>query len=239
MTAEPDRKTVDDDFADTAQGVAVGFRSVDARDHLRLGVRIECPQRRAVGDDVDVRRKRIRALGINAAQVHEVRADGDAELREQVPADGAGSDARSGLARGGALENVARVVAIVLEEAGEIGMARAHAGDPALASLRRILGARRGVHDVQPVVPVTIRDEHRDGRAQRFAGADAGNELDVVLFDLHTAAAAVALLSAHELLVDVGGEKRQAGGAALENGDEGFAVAFSCGRETNRQASNR
>jgi hypothetical protein len=39
----------------------------------------------------------------------------------------------------------------------------------------------------------------------------------VVLFDLHAAAAAVALLAADELLVYVSGEQWQAGRAALEH----------------------
>jgi len=48
--------------------------------------------------------------------VYEVAADGDAELREQAAADGAGGDARGGLAGGCALEDVPCVGAIVLEE---------------------------------------------------------------------------------------------------------------------------
>ena len=98
---------------------------------------------------------------------------------------------------------------------------------------RGIFGARRGIHDFLPVFPVAIGDEHRDRRAERFAGAHAGEKLDVVLLDLHAAAAAVALLAADELLVDVSGEQWQAGGAALEQRDEGFAVGFSGGREAN------
>ena len=49
----------------------------------------------------------------------------DAELVEQAARDGARGDARRRLARRRALEDVARVVAIVLEDAGEIGVARA------------------------------------------------------------------------------------------------------------------
>ena len=47
----------------------------------------------------------------------------------------AGGDARRRLARRRALENVARVVAIVLEHAGEIGVAGTHARDGALARI--------------------------------------------------------------------------------------------------------
>jgi hypothetical protein len=55
----------------------------------------------------------------------------------------------------------------------------------------------------------------------------------VVLLDLHPAAAAVALLAADELLVDVSGEEREAGGAAFEQSYQGLAVALSGGREAN------
>ena len=51
--------------------------------------------------------------------------DADAGLREQLPRNGAGGDARRGLAGARALEDVADVVAAVLGDAGEIGVARA------------------------------------------------------------------------------------------------------------------
>ena len=46
---------------------------------------------------------------------------------EQLPREPAERDARGGLARAGALEHVANVVVVVLERAGEIGVARAAA----------------------------------------------------------------------------------------------------------------
>ena len=81
-----------------------------------------------------------RTLRVDAAQVHEVATDANVELREKTPTDRRGGDARRRLARRRALENVARVVAIVLENAGEIGVAGANARDGAGA---RRLPARR------------------------------------------------------------------------------------------------
>ena len=52
-------------------------------------------------------------------------ADLDAELGEQHLGEGAGRDARRGLAGRGALEDVAQVAAQVLDAAGEVGVARA------------------------------------------------------------------------------------------------------------------
>ena len=53
--------------------------------------------------------------------------------REEALADRRRGDARRRLARRRALEDVARVVAVVLEQAGEIGVAGTHARDGALA----------------------------------------------------------------------------------------------------------
>ena len=51
--------------------------------------------------------------------------DADAEAREELPRDGARRDARRGFARARAFEDVADVVAIVLQGARQIGVARA------------------------------------------------------------------------------------------------------------------
>ena len=67
--------------------------------------------------------KRVGTPRVDAAEVHDVAADANAELVEQPLADRAGGDARGRLARRGALEDVARVVAVVLEQAGEVGVA--------------------------------------------------------------------------------------------------------------------
>ena len=58
------------------------------------------------------------------------------------------------------------------------------------------------------------------GTAQRLAGADAGEPLDVVALDLHPRAAAVALHPADELAVHPVGADRQPGGEPLDQGHE-------------------
>ena len=76
----------------------------------------------------------------------------------------------------------------VLERAGEIGVAGAHLGElPAAARVRR--------DEVLPVLVVLVPDDERDGRAERHAAAQAGEELRLVLLDLLPPAAAVALLA--------------------------------------------
>ena len=74
------------------------------------------------------------------------------------------------------------------------------------------------------------------GRADRLAGAHAGQKLDGVPLDLHAAPAAVALLAARELGVDVGREQRNARRHSFENADEGWSVRFAGGGEAKRHA---
>ena len=74
---------------------------------------------------------RIGPRGVDAAEVHDMAADAHAELGEKALADRGRGDARRRLARRRALEDVARVVAVVLEQPGEVGVARTHARDGA------------------------------------------------------------------------------------------------------------
>ena len=70
------------------------------------------------------------------------------------------------------------------------------------------------------------------GDPMRLARANAGQELDGVLLDLHAAPAAIALLAPRELGVDVVGEQRQARRHSFQNAHERLPVRFTGGRET-------
>src|SRR5690606_29045154 len=126
----------------------------------------------------------------------------------------------------------------VLEQADEVGMAgpgQVHA--PELLLLHVRVG-RLVRHGGLPVLPVAVPDQDRDGRAERLAEAHAGEERGLVALDAHAAAAAVAGLAALELGVDVApGEERQAGGHAVDQGDESAAVGFSRGPEAEMHES--
>ena len=117
----------------------------------------------------------------------------------------------------------------------QVGVAGPGPGDAAPPQLARLGGL--GGHDVLPVGPVAVGDQHRDRRAEGLAGADAGEPLDVVALDLHPGAAAVALHPAGEVAVDPLGGDRQAGGEALDDGDERLAVRFARGGEAQVHAS--
>ena len=174
-----------------AQRVAGLLGRVDPADDLRLDGGVEHPDLRAVGGLVERHGQLGGRRGDHPAERDDVAPDLHAELVEQPPGQRAGRHPRGGLAGAGALEDVARVHPIVLEHADEVGVAGARAGDPAAAELARRLGLVG--HHVFPVGPVAVGDQHGHRRAERLAGPDAGEPLDVVALDLHPGAAAVAL----------------------------------------------
>src|SRR5690606_27643632 len=238
VAAEADGHAAGDDLEHAAEGVARGARLVHRLDHAGLGLDVKRAERRLVGGGVDVLGQRVGWAGLDGPERDHVAADGDAELREQPLGDGARGDARGGLAGGGALEDVARVAAAVLEDADEVRVAGPGQVD-ALELLLVHAGVRRLVgHGGLPVLPVAVPDQHRDGRAERLAEADAGEELGPVALDAHAAATAVAGLAAPQLGIDVAlGEQREARRHALDQGDESTAVGITRGPEAETHAS--
>src|ERR1051325_1448513 len=113
-----------------------------------------------------------RRSGRHPAQFDPMRPDLDVELLEQELADGATGDARHRLARAGPLEDVAGVAPVVLQGAGQVGVAGARSSHltPPLGTG----GIGLGRHHVPPVLPVAVPDEHGDGRAQRLTRPAAG-----------------------------------------------------------------
>jgi len=91
--------------------------------------------------------------------------------------------------------------------------------------------ARRGIHDLFPVFPVPIADEHGDRAANRLARAHAGQELRGVALDLHASSAPVPLLSAREVGVDVRSKQWDARRHPFEDADERLPVGLTSGGE--------
>src|SRR5436309_15598113 len=100
---------------------------------------------------------------LDAAQLYDVAADFDPELFQQQLAHGAAGDARYGLARAGPLQDVACVLAVVLQAAGQVGVPRPGPRD--LASPLGPWGVGLGRHHIPPVLPVAVALEHGDLRA--------------------------------------------------------------------------
>src|SRR5207249_12281337 len=99
-----------------------------------------------------------------------------------------------------ALEDVARVVEVVFDDAGEVGVSGSRTSDRFFL----VLGAV-GVFNGQrfgPVLPVLVLEQDRDRRSDGVGVTDAGNDLGAVGLDFHAAAAAVSLLTPPELMID-------------------------------------
>ena len=143
---EPDRQAVDDDLEDAADGVAGRSRLVDPGDHRGLGVRVRAAQRRGVG--LVARPGAVGRVDRHAADLGGERPGLDAELAQERAGDAAGRDPGRGLARRGALEDVADVVEAVLERAGEVGVTGPDPGDrrrPLVALVGRVVERGRGL----------------------------------------------------------------------------------------------
>src|SRR5882762_3538251 len=138
-------------------------------------------------------------VGHNTTQFHNVRTDLDAELSQQDLADSPAGHTGRGLARAGALQDVASVGAVVLQAARQVGVPGTGPGHLAAAFASRAVGL--GGHHVLPVLPVAVPDEQRDGGAEGLAGAHAGEPYDPVRLDFHTGAAAVSALAALQLRI--------------------------------------
>ena len=169
-----------DHLEGAAERVAGFLGRVDLRDHPRFALR----GRRSAAAN---RRESLRVVEVTAAgsamptppMRDDVARDLDAEAREELAGEGAGGDARRGLAGAGALEDVAHVVALVLQRAGEVGVARAAAASPARA--RAPVASSGGSAPTCIVfcqlVQSRLRIEQRDRPAERLALADAREHL--------------------------------------------------------------
>jgi hypothetical protein len=157
-------------------------------------------------------------------------ADLDPELIQQPLGHRTSSHPGSRFAGARPFEDVSSIETIVLEQAGQVGMARAGTGYPAAAQLTWWIGAFVG-HHVFPIGPIAIGNEHGQGRAECLAGAEAGQPLDAVTLDLHAGPAAIALHPAGELAVHPFRRDRKTSRQSLDDGDKGLAMRFACGGE--------
>ncbi len=134
-------------------------------------------------------------------------------------------DARRGFARAGAFQNVAGVVKLYL-----IAPARsAWPGRGRVTGLRLVFRAVDIFHRQRfgPVLPIFVVDDDGDGRADGLRVADAGDNFDAVRFDLHAAAAAVALLAAPQFAIDGVERDGNTGGKSGQGGDQALSMRFT------------
>ena len=136
---------------------------------------------------------------------------------------------RGGLARRGALEDVADVAVLVLHRAHEVRVAGArevHLGD--------LLLDRPWAHPLFPVGVVAVGDLKRHRPAERAPVADAARHLRAIALDLHAPAAAVPELTACHVAVQLLGCQLEARGQALDDAGEAGAVRLAGGCHAER-----
>src|SRR6266852_2818309 len=80
--------------------------------------------------------------------------------------------------------------------------------------------ALTGGHHIVPVGPVFVLDHHGQRRAQRQAMSDTADDLYAVLLDLHPRAAAIALLSPMQFVIDLLDVDGQTSGQAFDYRDK-------------------
>ena len=96
---------------------------------------------------------------------------------------------------------------------------------------------RVGRHHLLPLGPLGVADLDRDRAALGLAVADAADDRDLVLLELHPGAAAVAEAAPGERVGDVGGGHPDVGGQPLEDRDQGGAVGLARGEPTQHAVS--
>src|SRR6478609_5599285 len=133
-------------------------------------------------------------------------------------------------------ECVADILEAVLEDAGEVGVARPRQRHPLLplASARRLALRWPRAHAPRPVLVVAVADDERERRAERPAVAKARVDLDPVGLDLLAGTAPVPLLAPAEVLVDRRPVEHEPGRQPADDRDQRGAVRLAGGDELER-----
>ncbi len=135
------------------------------------------------------------------------------QLAEQELAEPADGDPHRGLARAGSFQDIAGILARVLDHARQVGMAGTR------------LGHRRQVVDLEILVVHAERDRGPD----RFTQPNPGQDLDAVGLDLHPSAAAVSLLAPTEIAVDGFLVELDPGREPFHHADQALSVGLAGG----------
>ena len=232
VRAQARRQPVDDHLDDAAEGVAVGVRLLDARDHRSRRVGVEAADRVGV-DGLEI--------GVGG---HQTGGGGHApeldDVGEHLRAGGLLEEGRGhlserhpgrGLTGRGTLEDRAGLVEGVLLHADEVGVTRARPGECLVAgqSLELDRVDRVGGHHLLPLGPLGVADLDRYRSALGLAVADAADDPDLVLLELHPGTTAVPEPTAREGVGDVFGRHLDVGGQPFEDGDERGSVGLPGG----------
>src|SRR5712691_1067814 len=153
----------DDRAAERFAGVA---RGVDGFDHLLFVLALHRAKRRIIVDRAQLL-PRWRIFGITSrADRDHSRANLDAERAEQLLGHPPCGDARCCLARRGALQNVAKIAAVVFHPPDEIGMTWPRRVDAALLGFRGV--DVPWIHRITPIPEIAIANGDGDRRSDRL-----------------------------------------------------------------------
>ena len=154
-------------------------------------------------------------------------------LAQERARDGACGDAGGGFAGAGAFQHRPGVVEAVLQHPGVVGVAGPGPGQRRIAGDVFEVSARVdgvGGHHGFPLGPFGVADLDGDRTAEGDAVAHPGQHGDLVGFELHPRAAAIAEPAAGQLTGDVLGGDVDTGDHAFDHGHQRAAVGFtSCG----------
>ena len=145
----------------------------------------------------------------DAGEFLQVGADADAEAKQGALRDRARRDERGGEAAAEMPAAAVILEAVVLDEGGVVGVRGTRKGAGIVAALR-----------------IGIFDEDAQRRAGGMPFENAGDETERVLLDAGGGIPAAGAAKG-EFFFDEGGIDGDAGGKAVDNGADGFAVAFA------------
>ncbi len=221
-----------DDRDRSAERVACGFGVVDRSHHLGFEAGVDGAQRRAVVDPPDLLPGGRRPTGADRAESDDAAGDLDAEPGEEHLREGARGDSRRGLARRGALEDVAQVAAQVLLAAGEVGVAGPRALQaPQLGESRIDLSRRRRAIARCQLAASRFSIQSAIGEPRVSPARTPARIWRDIALDLHAPPAAMAVLPAGEIARQQFDVDREACRHAGEDRGEAGPVAFAGGGE--------
>ncbi len=153
------------------------------------------------------------------------------EVFQQLSCQSAQCHAGSGLSRRSPLQYIAHVVMVVLDGSRKVSVARSGSGGlrgkPFLFQWQVFSHWVDRVHNLSPVIPISVVYHKRDGTTHGIASPYPGNNFDFVLFDFHPPASAIPLLPASQLVVDALYIDRETGWKAVYNSSELRAMRFT------------
>jgi hypothetical protein len=158
----------------------------------------------------------------------------DAEVLEELRSDGAHGNPGCGFAGACPFQDGACLIEAVLLHAGEVCVAGPRPGQGGVAGL---VGEQFGIHrirghDLLPLGPFGVAHLDGDGTALGAAVADAAEDGDNVLFELHAGAASVAEPAARQGVCDVPAGDFHTGGDAFNNSHQSRTMGFTGSQPT-------